>query len=111
MKPIDKIFLRAQRLQKVCFGTPVSFDIDTCKGGLEPNGKFFVVNTSVSISHNVEIEKEQYIFDSYATNEALYQMWGCCSKDVNALLDKYVGHKKTSAVNVKNIVQQSNERG
>ena len=85
MKAIDRLLSWAHRLQISCFGTPISVTIEVSKGII--SGKIFSVTTDVGLEHEI------YLFYSSASDQDLYQKWGKLKDNVSKLLDKHVGHK------------------
>lgn len=94
MKVIDKILKRSHRLQETCFGTPVYCSVYTFKFNE------FCKTFSVRLSGDGG-DVLPFLFDSTMPDDALYDEWGRCKDAADKLLDELVGHKVTSAGNLK----------
>lgn len=83
-------------MQTSCFGTPLMVSIMVA---MNPDyGKSFYYSVTV----NTEVFR--YLFDSTMSDELLYEEWGKAKDVTDKLLDRYVGHRVTSAGNLKESV-------
>ena len=85
MASIEKVLTWIHKAQYSCFGTPISFNVETSKGNL--------CDKVIRVEINIPYRTFNYLITSDMTPNDIGQCWGKIKDQVDQLLDVMVGHR------------------